>query len=174
MAEIRISSEENKKKQGKPEGKVKEYQDVSQLVTEYKTSREKLDSLVKRTSRVLFKCTSVFPFDFFPNSVIIDENKVDIVYRNFFYSEHVVSILIPNINFVEAECSLIFGTLTLEVSGFEQNPLPVSYLWKRDAIKARRMIMGLVACAKKDIDLADFDIQELQKKIEMIGIARGG
>lgn len=135
-------------------------------------NRDKLDHLVKRAGRILFKCSSVFPFDFFPDTICVDENKVDIVYRNFFYSEETISILIKNLHFVIADCSIFFCTLQIDVKGFEQDPLPVKYLWKKDALQARRIITGLIACENEGIDLSQFDLPELKEKVIKIGIAR--
>lgn len=139
----------------------------------YQKEKHKLDQLVSKSNRVLMRVTAVFPFDFFPNTVVIDENKVDLVYRTFFFSQQVFSILTKNINFVTIEAGPIFATLIMEVKGFEQNPLPIRYLWKNDAIRARRMIMGLVACAHENINLSVFTLRELKRKVEEIGIARG-
>ena len=49
---------------------------------------------------------------------------------------------------------------------------PVSYLWKRDAIKARRIILGLIAAKSEKLDLSKIPRDEVAFKLEEIGKSR--
>ncbi len=137
---------------------------------------QKLDKLINKSHKVLFEVNTVFPFDFFPDRIRIDENKVDLISHEFFYTKHLISILNKNINTATISTGVFFATLNLEVKGFvtgyEVKPYPIKYLWKKDAIRARRIILGLVSIEKDKIDLAKVDTTHLISKIEEIGKAQ--
>ena len=56
---------------------------------------------------ILLRLKSVFPFDFFPNEIIIHRSKIDIVYRQFFWDEQVVSLPIDQVKGVSVRRSPI-------------------------------------------------------------------
>src|SRR3989344_8695793 len=116
------------------------------------SNNDKLNGLITRAHRILIKVNTVFPFDFFPDTIIVDANKIDVIRRPFFFTEEIYTLLIRNINYVSVYHSLFFATLSIEVNGFEQNPPNVNYLWKNDAVRIRNIVLGLLACAKENID----------------------
>jgi hypothetical protein len=132
----------------------------------------KLNDLVFKSNRVLFKCSTIFPFDIFPDQVVIDENKLTIINQLFFWSSTTYSILIKNILGVTVSSGLFFSTLNIEVIGFEENPEPVKYLLNEDARKIKRIITGLIACAREGIDTSEINYSELIRKTEEIGRLR--
>ena len=69
------------------------------------------------------------------------------------------------------EQSVFFATLKLELGpgGFQQNPPPVTFLFKKEAIKANRIIVGLIICHKEKIDLSGMSREEILRKSEEIG-----
>ena len=137
-----------------------------------KEAKQKIDKLTRGSHRTIFKATAVFPFDFFPDTIIIDENKVDIIVTTFFVTEQMYSIPIQNIIGADAMISLFFGTLTLETTGYKKSPPPITHLWNTDAVKARRYINALVMCNKDKIDLSKLEIPYLCQKLDEIGKAR--
>lgn len=132
---------------------------------------EKLNATVKSANRILFKTQAIFPFDFFPDEVIIDENKVDIISSKFFTSRETFTIPIENINGVTNSLSLFFGELRIEAWGINRLPGPIKYLSRLDAIKARRIISGLILSHKEQIDMRNIPLEELKRKLEEIGRA---
>lgn len=134
----------------------------------------KLDSLVEQSRRVLFTTRTIFPFDFFPDIIQIDENKVDIIERIFFFSEQVFPIAITDIRNVTVTTDLLFASLTIEIRGYETNPGQIKFLQKYAAAKIRRLIFGLMQCKKQDIDLTSIPVKELVPKLEQIGAAVKG
>jgi hypothetical protein len=134
---------------------------------------DKLDNLVMKANRNLLEISTVFPFDLFPNTIRVDENKVDIIYRSSFFDKHVVSILIKNINSVTISTAILFATINFEVSGFvtgyEVKPTPIRYFKKKDAVHLKRVVMGLIAAQNEGVDLAKMSPGEIKPKIEQIG-----
>lgn len=134
--------------------------------------RENINHLVEKTHRRLLTIHTVFPFDFFPDTLHIDENKIDIIHRTFFIEKQMFPLLVKNINAVVLTTNLFFATLTIEVTGYERNPDPIRLLWHKDAVLAKRLIFGLITCAKEDIDTSKLNLPELRTKLEEIGKAR--
>lgn len=138
-------------------------------IQQIKNFSQKFESLVEKSSRVLFRAKTVFPFDFFPDSVIIDENKVNIIHGMFFLSDEVQSILIHHIKDVIVDSAVFFATLKILPDGYGENWVDVSYLWKNDATRARRIISGLLVGFKEGIDITQVETTNLEKKIEALG-----
>jgi hypothetical protein len=139
------------------------------------TERERLDKTLERTRRTLLAIKTVFPFDLFPDIIRVDENKVEIIEKKFFVEEHIFPILIKNITGVVVTTNPFFATLKVEITGFDTNPDPITFLKKSDAIRAKRIIMGLITVQKdgKDgIDLSNIPLEEVRHKIEEIGKAQ--
>src|SRR5579859_4040624 len=135
---------------------------------------QKFEKLVQKSDKVLLKIRAVFPFDFFPDSVVIDESKINIIHKQFFFSSEILSIPIHHIQDIEVDTSIFFATLKILPVGFSvmsytENWVTVPYLWKRDAIRARRIISGLLIGIKEGIDFGKVDTANFVKKIEKLG-----
>jgi hypothetical protein len=130
-------------------------------------SKQQLSELTDAAQRVLFKTKTVFPFDLFPNDVIVNDDKVDIVFREFFMAETIHSEMIEELKDVVVETSPFFATLRL-VDTFNVETC-VKYLPTKDALKARDIIQGLVVAKKRGLDLTNMTKEEILKKIQAIG-----
>lgn len=130
---------------------------------------DKIALLHKRATSILFACSTVFPFDVFPNTLSIDHNKIDITYRQFFGVGQTASIPISNINYVSVEASILFATLRIEVKGMYQNPGPLTFLRRSDAFKAQHLIFGLMSAKEVGIDLSHLPPDEGVRKLIEIG-----
>ncbi|MEK7599440.1 MAG: hypothetical protein AAB462_00170 [Patescibacteria group bacterium] len=128
-----------------------------------------LDTLHKRAVNVLLRCKTVFPFDLFPNTLIIDFNKVDIIYSNFFGSSQTVSIPIQRLNHISVDSVLFLSTLRIEVKGMDKNPPPLHSLMSKDAHLAKNIILGLMSASANGIDLSHLQSREAIEKLIEIG-----
>ncbi len=135
---------------------------------------EEVNQLIKKSHQTLLKIKTMFPFTLFPDRVLIDQYKVDIIYGIFFFSEQVFTVPIKNVNGASVSTDLFFGRLLIEINGYNENPTAVKFLRKQDAIRARRIITGLVACDKEGIDLSPLSYEQVVHKVEEIGRARSG
>lgn len=129
----------------------------------------KLEELVEHSQKPLLKIKTVIPLNPFPTEVVVDINKVNIVLKEFFASENVHGVLIKDISDVVVECNPIFATLKIIDIGFTDNSIDVEYLRKKDAIKARKVIQGLVIAHKYGVDLSKIDDENLCDKVEELG-----
>ena len=132
---------------------------------------EKLTKLAQMSNDILFRCHTVFPFDFFPDTVIVDKTKVNFIIKEFFLSEIVHSIMIKNIKDIQVESSAFFAKIIIIPDVYLGQAITVSYLSKSGAQEARRVIQGLMLCYKEGIDISDLDASEIKNKIETAGTA---
>ena len=137
---------------------------------------EKFNDLVSRSNTVLFKAKTGRWFDIFPDEVIIDLTKVNIIFRVFFSFSRTQSVFIKNISDVLLDQGFYLATLKIIDQGYVDNTVDIPGLRKHDAVRARKIIQGLVVAAKNDINLAqiDNDTKTLVRKIEELGRTHQG
>jgi len=138
---------------------------------EAKKEIEKLEQLIKSSS-VLLNISTVFPFDLFPDNIVIDKEKVNIIYREFFGSGQVQSILIKDINSLDMESSIFFATLRMTIRGDPQHQILIRYLKRDDAIQARKIIQGLITSDREGVELEKIPDGDLARKLEELGETR--
>ena len=123
--------------------------------------------LVKKSNRILVSIsTHKFPFDFFPDTLNVEEGRITIIIRNFFFSSQVHSVDIKDISNVFINTSPFFAQLIIVSRTFKQNEIRIKYLRQKEAIFARRIIEGLRIFKSKDIDTSGYTNQELIVKLE--------
>ncbi len=128
-----------------------------------------LEELRKASDRTLYKAKTVFPFVLFPDTVIVDYQKISIVTREFLNSERVDAINHEDLKNVEVVSGPLFATLLLKTDQFNP-PLTVSYLHKNDALKIRNILNGLMTANHAKVHFEDVtNKKKLVKELEQIG-----
>jgi hypothetical protein len=138
-----------------------------QIEVEHKVLDENLVAgLVEKSNRILASVTSVFPFDIFPNTVNVEEGRITVIVRNFFYSSQIHSVDIKNISNVFLNLAPFFAQLVIVSKTFARNQIKINFLKKDEAIFVRRMIEGLRVFESKQIDTSIYTREELIAKLE--------
>ncbi|MCX6706473.1 MAG: hypothetical protein NTV24_05260, partial [Candidatus Woesebacteria bacterium] len=100
--------------------------------------------LVKKSNRILVSISShAFPFDPYPDTINVEEGRITIITRNFFFSSQVHSVDIKDISNIFINMSPFFAQLVIVSKTFAQNEIRIRNLRKKDAILARIIIEGL-------------------------------
>lgn len=155
----------------KQEGVVFTAQNDSQVIRARKEIK-KLDKLADASRKILLRLKAVFPFNFFRDEIIIDLSKVSINQRIFFRTGNIRSVAYEDIFEVTTNYSLIFASLSIVDRFYQQMPLEIPYLWKKDALRARRVIQGVMIAKKEKININDVPQHLLLEKVETLGRAR--
>lgn len=134
-----------------------------------KTMEQKFEDLVDRSKKVLYKLQSVKPMDPFPDIVEIDVSQVHITFTSFFRSKRLHSIAIKDISDVFVETSYFFATLKIVDRNFIENEVSVPYLKREEAIKAKKIVQGLMIGDREKIDFSQIHDGDLAKKLEELG-----
>lgn len=148
--------------------------DPIEIGTSIPEIKRKLQSLVKGSQNVLLKIYSIFPLDLVPNILTVDENKVSIIYKQLFGAETVHSVLIENITDVTVNLAPLFARLRIVDSTNYRHPqtIIINKLRRKDALRARRLIQGLIAAKSQNINLCDLNTRTLCQELERLGAAR--
>lgn len=136
-----------------------------------KEARNKLSELADK-STIIFQTQSAFPFQLFPDKIIVELDKITIVRRSF-AMKNVFPILLDNLNSISVTRGFFFASLSFEITGYETNPGDIEFLWASDAAKAKRIIMGLVNARKQGVDVSKIPLEELKSDLEEIGKTTG-
>jgi len=121
--------------------------------------------LVKKSNRILVSVYSVFPFDFIPDIINVEEGRVSIVERHLL-SSAVHSVDVKDISNVFINHSIFFSQLEIVSRTFEDNEVKIRFLKNKDAVYVRRIIEGLRVFESKQINTSDYSVQELVAKLE--------
>lgn len=138
---------------------------VKKQVSKVEVDRQKLENLVSNSNRLLIGTSSVFPLDFFPDTINVEATRVNIIKRSLFFSE-VHSVDIKDITNVFLSQSIFFASLAIVSKTFVENQIKISRLWKKDAVEVRRIIEGLRMITKADIDMNNYSVDELTNKLK--------
>ncbi len=139
-----------------------------ETVTHSQTEMRQVE-ITTPTARVVFRGNAVFPFDLFPDQVIIDEIKVTIIENRFFATQGVNHILIKDIKSVEINSVPFFAELAVVA---QNGTYKIDFLSKDKANKAKRIILGLLIMSERAVDTSKMEIPELIARTEELGTGR--
>src|SRR3989339_682390 len=123
--------------------------------------------LVKKSNRILVTIsTHRFPFDFFPDTLNVEEGRLTIINRSFFLSSQVHSVDIKDISNIFVNTAPFFAQLVIISKTFIKNEIRIKYLWKDEAVLVRRIIEGLRTFQSKQIDTSTYSVGELIAKLK--------
>jgi hypothetical protein len=129
----------------------------------------KISQVIQKTNRVLIEVKGVFPFIFFPDRIVVDENKVTIVRKLFFFSDRVFPINFTDLKNAVVTTNLFFAALEFELRGYEKNPRPVKFLPKKAALIAQQIITGLILANHQHLDLTHLSQEKVVETAINIG-----
>jgi hypothetical protein len=123
--------------------------------------------LVRKSNRILASIrTHKFPLDFFPDTITLEEGRINVIVRNFFFSSQVYSVDLKNIANVIINTAPLFAQLVIVSKTFTENEIQINNLWINDAIYIRRLIEGLRVLDSKQIDTSVYTKRDLIGKLE--------
>ena len=128
-------------------------------------NRQAVEDMINNSNRVLLRIYSVFPLDFFPSRIIVEDTRLVIIHRQLFSSQ-VHSVDLKDVSNVFIDTSIIFAQVRVISNTFAQNQIIVNKLWKKEAILARNVIEGLRKFISNGIDTTSFKTEELVNKLK--------
>lgn len=134
-----------------------------------------LADVVNNAHEVLCKATTVFPFVLFPDTIVVDREKVTITHTSFFKTGDMVSTSIDDILSVSANVGPLFGSLRLTIRNVpQQNPPEIKYLSRKDVIDIKNILQGYIIARQNNVDCASLPKQELIALLQRLGSGKGG
>lgn len=123
--------------------------------------------LVRKSNRILTSISShKFPLDLFPDTINVEEGRITVITRDFFFSSQVHSVDIHDISNIFINTQLFFAQLEIISKTFKDNVVRIGNLRKNEAVHTRRLIEGLRTFESKNIDTSIYSTNELVSKLE--------
>jgi hypothetical protein len=145
--------------------------DNAERYAQYKVQRE-LSDAIRVSHEPLISATTVFPFTLFPDTVVVDREKLTVAHRIFFQVAEVLSIRIEDILNVTADVGPFFGSIKISTRFFDKSkPYNVNFLWREDALKIKRIMQGYIIATQKKIDCSALNSPELAQMLDELGQA---
>jgi hypothetical protein len=138
------------------------------IMSRTKGASKKMESLVGRSEEVIFCTTTVLRFRPERFELIIDRAKITVIKRLFLLADNITSIGLGDMFSVKLSAGSFFGSLTLKARYVDQ-PIVITYLSRKKAFRAKRIIEGLIVASNKGIDLDEIPMDELTEEIIRIG-----
>lgn len=142
-----------------------------QYIVNNKPPEQQLKEAIGHASDTLLVATTVFPFTLFPDTITIDRSKLTVTKRFFFAISETFSIRIEDILNVTADTGPFFGSVQITTRFFanEKKPYDVNYLWRSDALRIKRILLGYIIATTKNIDCSSMDAKKLAKMLDDLG-----
>ena len=123
--------------------------------------------LVKKSNRIIATIYShKFPIDLFPDTINVEEGRVTVIDRDFFFSSHVHTVDIKDISNILINTTPFFAQLVIVSMTFTENEVKISNLRQEEAIFIKRIIEGLRIFEEKQIDTSVYSKEELIAKLQ--------
>jgi hypothetical protein len=139
--------------------------------TKRNQSVDKLNLLAEKISTPLLQITTIPYLKVFPITLTIDLKKVTIDETNFIKSHSIQTITYDSLREVTVETGIYSSSLRLGLNGQLQHPIILPHFRKKEAIKAKQILIGLINCTKAQIKPDDLDPTRDVEKIRTIGAA---
>lgn len=133
---------------------------------------DRLSTLLEEVAKPLFTVRTVFPFVLFPDQIIIRPYHVDIITGLFFGSYATTRVQIADIRQMSVMYNPFFATLEIIPQGPLEQIVAVPFLRKKQAMRARRIIAGLIESHQQNVDLRRYGRRKLLEAMEALGRAR--
>lgn len=142
--------------------------------------KERFQNINKRQDIELLRLQTVFPFDFFPDTIVIDTTKLTISHKQFFATEFVTTIPLKDISDVTIQTAFFMASLITKYIPQANSPvmnqaveIKVSYLWRKDAIRVKNILKGVMVAKAENIDISKLSPKEVVTVIEEFGYSAG-
>ncbi len=134
-------------------------------------SLQEIEEKVEQDSLILYRATSIFPFEIFPTDVVVYRNKVDIIDRIFWGAQDIKTVMIPDIFQLEVQTTPFFSSISITNRQPMMPLISVKFLKNNDALQLRAIIQGLVNAHYQKLDLSDLSPAQLIQQVKELGEA---
>lgn len=132
---------------------------------------KKISDFADQSEDKLIRMKTKFPFKLRAHYLIIGRNKLSYIQRYGLKNEKITSINIEDILNVDVYLTSIMGALRLRTRFYSKQPLEVTHLSRKDALRAKQIIQGLIVCREKGIEIDKVPKADLLIQLERIGKA---
>jgi hypothetical protein len=171
------ANESDEETAGRKEG---EREAVKNKVKEEQEAMHKLAAISKRHDIELLRVSTVFPFNLFPDTLIIDTTKMTIVKTQFFATEQVTTIPLKEISDITMQTAFFLASVTFQYMPQTSSPgttqpifVSINALKRKDAIRVKSIIKGALVAKAENIDIAKLSPDKVVEMVEKLGYSEG-
>jgi len=124
---------------------------------------------VNQESEVLCRVWSVFPFDFFPDEIVVEKSKVSFIKHFFFGTQEILTVSIHDVQAVNVETSPFFSSIKLLNRTPMIPEISIDNLRTSDAMKLQAVVQGLLIARKEDINVNDLPPDQTLRQVRKLG-----
>ncbi|HYD34724.1 MAG TPA: hypothetical protein VD999_01510 [Vitreimonas sp.] len=115
---------------------------------------------VTQASDPLFVISAVFPFHLFPDKIVVDRFKIDVIQKALL-DEKIITIPMSGNVIVNVDRGVFFSSVEIHDPTTLHHPIVVSYLSNEDANNFRKLIMGMVVGIKQGVNFMGMESTEV-------------
>jgi hypothetical protein len=143
-------------------------------------NRQRVKKILERKDVEMLRTETVFPFSFFPDTLLIDTTKITISKKQLFATENITTIPLKDLSDVNVQTYLFLSTLVIKYMPQASSPgmnQPVSIqipnLKREYAIKAKNLLKGALVAKAEEIDIAKLQPLEVKQVLQKLGASEG-
>lgn len=122
-----------------------------------------------QVSKVLFVARGVWPFDFYPDELIIEEKRI-VVKKNYFpFGGSILSLPIKRLYTFELINSIFFSSIHIKGEALGNADIRFAWLKHKDALEAKNLVDGLKIKENESVEIYARDKEALTRVIEAMG-----
>ncbi len=129
---------------------------------------EKVQNAPVNANRIIYSISTVFPFTILPNSLIIEETKINLIFWIFLGSKQIHSVDIKDVTNVFLETTPFFANIRIVSRTFTENEISMNTLRKNEATKAKDIIEGMRFLNNKKIDTSKLSNEQLRDVLQSV------
>lgn len=140
---------------------------------EQSSKKPSLDEVIVESNKVLGKFKGVWPFDFFPDEVLLDKQAITIVRHHFWGVFAKITCHYDDLVNSQVNVGPLFGSLNIYSKYFTDGEEVVKWFSNTDAQRIHAILQGLLIARKEGVDLKETPDDELLTKLHKIGTHTG-
>lgn len=118
---------------------------------------------INSTNEVLLRIKTLFPFDFFPDEIIVDRYKINVIKSDFFLSKRTITIPLSSSIGVKVNSGPLFSQVEIFDPDGGQVTIHLENVPNQAAEKFRELVQGLVVAIRYGVNLTEMNKSELLK-----------
>jgi hypothetical protein len=147
---------------------------------EKEENKQRFKTITARQDIEILRAKGVFPFNLFPDTLVIDTTKVTLVRKQLFATEYIATIPLKDLSDVNVQTVLFLGTLMIRYMPQSNTPgmnepvnIKIPNLHRYDAIRAKNILKGALVAKAEEIDIAKLSPDEVVDVLEKFGHSEG-
>lgn len=128
-----------------------------------------LSDIAEESGQELLRFRAVFPFDLFPDEIVIDSQSITIVHHLFFLVKQKVICHFDDLAHSEVNVGPLFGSIRIYSKYFVDGEERIGWLSRNAALKLHAIAQGVLIARKEGVSLKSVPKEELMDKLYKIG-----